>query len=178
MHHQYTPVRQWGMDNICQARAEAEQPPHAQPTPHPRNYMERKSCLMPRSLNALVSPTCTRCSAHRAGKTWQLTAAVGALRFRDSSGQERSRSEPWPRKSEPDERYAQLRQTLQPSTPVSDAEKSAFPESDCLVTADAVPAVKVPRHPTEGASSMVETDRWRPYIMFVTLVSCKFLYWF
>ena len=62
VHHQYTPIRQWGMDNICQARAEAEQPPHAQPTPHPRNYMERKSCLMPRSLNALVSPTCTRCS--------------------------------------------------------------------------------------------------------------------
>ena len=29
------------------------------------------------------------------------------------------------------------------STPVSNSEKSAFPESDCLVTADAVPAVKV-----------------------------------
>ena len=36
-------------------------------------------------------------------------------------------------------------------------------DSDCLVTADAVPAVKVPRHPTGGASSMVETDRRKSY---------------
>ena len=57
---------------------------------------------------------------------------------------------------------AEVRQTQRQSTPVSDAEKSAFPESDCLVTVDAVPVVEVPRHPTEGASSMVETDRRRP----------------
>ena len=82
VHHQYTPVRQWGMDNICQARAEAEQPPHAQPTPHPRNYMERKSCLMPRSLNALVSPTCTRCSGNEgcAGSATCAGWKMGAYR--------------------------------------------------------------------------------------------------
>ena len=105
-------------------------------------------------------------SIPRAGR--QLTAAVGALRFRDSSRQGRSRSRPWPTKREPDERHAQVRQTQRPSTPAPEAEKSAFPESDCLVTADAVPAWKVPRRPTEGASSMVENDQQQP----CTLPSC------
>ena len=103
------------------------------------------------------------------GKTGrQLTAAVGAVRFRDSSWQERSRSRPWSRKREPDERHSQVRQTQRPSTPALDAEKPAFPESDCLVTVDAVPAWKAPRHPTEGASSMVENDQQQP----CTLPSC------
>ena len=46
-------------------------------------------------------------------------------------------------------RHAQVWQNQRPSTPVPDVEKPAFPESDCLVTADAVPAVKS-RHPSEG----------------------------
>ena len=64
-----------------------------------------------------------------------------------------------------------MRQTQRPSTPVPDAEEPAFPESDCLVTVDAVPAwkvLKVPRHPTEGASSLVEKDQQQP----CTLPSC------
>ena len=43
VHHQYTPVWQRGMDNICQARSGAEQLPHAQSTQQPRHYMERQS---------------------------------------------------------------------------------------------------------------------------------------
>ena len=62
------------------------------------------------------------------GSSWR------SLRFRDSSKQGRSRSIPWPRKREPDERHAQVKQTQRPSTPVSDVEKSAFRKSDCLVT--------------------------------------------
>ena len=62
------------------------------------------------------------------GSSWR------SLRFRDSSKQGRSRSIPWPRKREPDERHAQVKQTQRPSTPVSDVEKSAFQKSDCLVT--------------------------------------------
>ena len=62
------------------------------------------------------------------GSSWR------SLRFRDSSKQGRSRSIPWPRKREPDERHAQVKQTQRPSTPVSDVGKSAFRKSDCLVT--------------------------------------------